>query len=466
MSDLANGVRVFGSQLESFGQVLVERFAALELWTAALLACAVVLDRALARRARASFRIALYAPVGLRILLPLDWGIPVASAPRAVTTYLTPLLRVGARPAVELTSWHAPSWHAVVAVAYVAVAALLAARVILARVRLGRSLVGVRPAPGPHPGVPCPVVQHEDLGPMAVGILAPRIVLPRRLLAAGEEHALACVLRHEGAHLRRRDAWLSAAMQLLAIVAWPVVPLWIAIARVRQLVELACDEAALAGADATERRRYGHALLDMAEWRSLAVTPLGAGELHFGSTLRARIEALASQRHWPLAAQVLTLSFAPFALLAACSGASPSPSAAPSPALTAQAQVEEDTDYGYNFEVDSAKAAGAPASDAPRPLNADGRVSPEAIQGIMRAHYGALRTCYEAGLLGNSRLTGTVSVKLVFGKDGVVMTREADGESTLPDPDVVGCVVGELGKLTYPAGPGRVTVVYPIQFAP
>jgi beta-lactamase regulating signal transducer with metallopeptidase domain len=465
MSDLAIGLRVLGSHVESFGHALVDRVVPLEVWTAVLLAGALLLDRALARRARASLRIALYAPVGLRILLPLDWRVPIAHAPSVVTYFKSPT-PVGARPAIELASWQEPSWHSLAAVVYVVVVALLAGRAVLARVRLRRALAGARPAPQSFPGVRCPVVEHDELGPMAVGILAPRIVLPGRLLAAGEEHALACVLRHEGAHLRRRDAWLSAAMQLLAIVAWPVVPLWIAIARVRQLIELACDEAALVDADASERKRYGHALLDMAEWRSFAVAPLGAGELHFGSTLRTRIEALASQRHWPLAAQLLTLAFAPIALLVACSGASPSPSAPPPPSPAAAPQVEEDTDYGYMFDTDSVKAADAPGVAAHATLNADGRVAPETIQTLARAHYGALRTCYEAGLRKDPRLAGTVTVKLVFGKDGVVTKSTADGTSTLPDTDVTGCVAGELGKLTFPAGPGVVTVVYPIQLTP
>ncbi|HEY5240550.1 MAG TPA: hypothetical protein VIJ22_03750, partial [Polyangiaceae bacterium] len=110
MSDLAIGLRVLGSQVESFGHALVERVAPLELWTAVLLVGALVLDRALARRARASFRIALYAPVGLRILLPLDWRVPIAHAP-SVVTYFKSLTPVGARPAIELATWQEPSWH-------------------------------------------------------------------------------------------------------------------------------------------------------------------------------------------------------------------------------------------------------------------------------------------------------------------------------------------------------------------
>ena len=294
---------------------------------------------------------------------------------------------------------------------------------------------------------------------MAVGVLAPRIVLPRRLLAEGEEHALACVLRHEVAHLRRRDAWLALGMQLLSIAAWPVVPLWIAALRVRQLVELACDEAALAGADATERRRYGHALLDMAEWRSFGIAPLGAGELHFGSTLRARIEALASQRHWPLAAQAIALVFAPIALLVACTGSAPT-----SAATAATASGEEAAGYGYEFETDSQKAAAARAP-APSAAGPDGRIPPEAIQSAVRARFDAFRACYEAGLTKDPKLAGTVTVKYAIAKDGTTVGA-ADEKSTLPDKDVVACIVGEFGKVTYPTGGENATVVYPIIFSP
>jgi beta-lactamase regulating signal transducer with metallopeptidase domain len=451
MSDLID-------QVDSFGHALAVRFGALNVWTALLLAGALVLDRALSRRARASFRIALYAPVALRVVLPLDWSLKLSHAPQ-VETLFAPLARITASDSAAPSSAHPAPWFALVALAYVAGATLLAARAVIARVRLARALASAAPVARVDAGTPCPIVEHESLGPMAVGLLSPRIVVPRRLLAPGEESALACVLRHEGAHLRRGDAWLSAVMQLLAMLAWPVVPLWIAMGRVRQLVELACDEAALDGADATERRRYGHALLDIAEWSSFAVAT-GAGELHFGSTLRARIEALTSQRHWPVAAQALVVSLAPMALLTACAASTP-----PRVATTA-GDLERDTDYGYEFDTDSAKAAAAaPASGTTPTLNADGRVAPEAIQASVRARFSAIVACYETGRAKDPQLAGKVNVKLVIGEDGV--TREAsDNGSTLPDKDVVACIVGDLRAVTYPKGPGVLTVVYPIELTP
>jgi hypothetical protein len=454
MSDLAALLLASERGLESFGRALVERFAPLNLWTAALLGGALVLDRALSHRARASWRIALYAPVGLRIVLPIDWTVHLTDA-TPVIPFIAPPLRIGAGEGGELPTEGPFSWYALAAVVYVAVVTLLAARAIFARARLDRALAGAPCVPGAR-GVPCPVVEHDALGPMAVGLFAPRVVLPRRLLVPSEEHALACVLRHEAAHLRRGDAWLSAAMQILAIAAWPVVALWIAIARVRQLIELACDEAALAGADATERRRYGHALLDIAAWQSLAAAPLGAGELHFGSTLRARIEALVSQRHWPTAAQALVLSFAPILLLAAC------------PAARAPVASSDDKDYGYEFQTDPAKTgatalASPPSPDAEHP----DRIPPETIQARVRARYAAFETCYEAGLKRNRTLAGTVAVRFAFGEDGTTKEAEVDKRSTLSDKDVVDCVVSEFRKVTYPKSrSGIATVVYPIEFAP
>jgi beta-lactamase regulating signal transducer with metallopeptidase domain len=453
MSDLAIALRVASAQVESFGGALVQRVGALNVWTGALFAGALLLDRALARRTRASWRIALYAPVAARVLLPLDWSFGIAPSP-AVDAFVAPVARISAG-AAGLGAAH-PSWHSVLAVVDVVVMAALALHAVVARVRLARALEGARPTRAIVFGAPCPVLEHDELGPMVVGLFAPRIVLPSRLLASGEEHALACVLRHEAAHLRRGDAWLSLVMQVLTVVAWPVAPLWLAAARVRRLIELACDEAALEGADASERRRYGHALLDMAEWRPLAVVPIAAGELHFGSSLRARIEALASQRQWPITAQRLFLFVAPLALFAACSGASSAPAA---PA--------GDTGYGYQFEFDPAKGA-PPAPPAPSlaTTNADGRIPPETIQAAVRSHFTDLQRCYEAGLQKNAKLAGTVSVKYVFGEDGV--TKDASDEgSTIPDKDVVSCVVGEFRKIAYPVGRGGdVTVVYPVVFSP
>jgi beta-lactamase regulating signal transducer with metallopeptidase domain len=307
------------------GRELVAWLGTMNEWTLVLLVGALALDHALARRVRASWRIALYAPLGLRVLLPQCWALSVARAPRVVTL-LTPV-PIDLSPPVEMV--HAgPSleWPVAAVVVYTVVALFLATAITRRRIRASRVLRASRPVSGALTllPLPCPLLEHAELGPMVVGLVSPCIVVPSQLLAKGDAFAIASVLRHESAHLARRDTWLSAAMQLALIVLWPVLPLWVASWRIRQLMEIACDEGALDAADANERRHYGHALLDLAEWRSIALTPMAA-ELHFGSTLRARIEALAWTSRWSLVTQgsLVALAVGGFA---ACSAVGPNSS--------------------------------------------------------------------------------------------------------------------------------------------
>lgn len=95
-----------------------------------------------------------------------------------------------------------------------------------------------------------------------------------------------------------------------------------------------------------------------------------------------------------------------------------------------------------------------------------GRLPPEQIQGIVRSNFSTLRTCYEAGLVHNEKLTGRVAVRFVIGRDGRVTNLSSDPTTDLPDPDVVACVLARFGELTFPKPDGGiVTVVYPIMFA-
>ncbi len=96
-----------------------------------------------------------------------------------------------------------------------------------------------------------------------------------------------------------------------------------------------------------------------------------------------------------------------------------------------------------------------------------GRLSPEAIQRIVRANFGRFRLCYERGLAGNPSLEGRVSTKFVIGARGQVLAFANDG-SDLPDSAVVSCVNQAFSNLTFPEPPdgAEVTVIYPIAFDP
>ncbi len=106
-----------------------------------------------------------------------------------------------------------------------------------------------------------------------------------------------------------------------------------------------------------------------------------------------------------------------------------------------------------------------------------GRLAPEEIQRIVRAHFGAFRVCYEEGLQRNPKLEGRVNVRFVIGKDGRVtqagaprdLAPKPGGQAPpprMPDEKVVACIVRAFEKLVFPAPDGGiVTVVYPINFA-
>jgi hypothetical protein len=305
---------------QTLGQLLVRAVPPLLAATSALLLVALVGDWLLRNRVSASARLLLYLPVLARAALPLAWASPVgllASPPAATVMVGGGGVPMGAAsPGGSFLPW--------LGLAYVMVVAALLARWAQGRLSLARALRSARPLPGTVAMV------HDRIGPVVAGVLHPRIVVPAAM--AGDLKALALVLRHEAAHVARRDPLLAAAIQLACIVAWPLLPVWIAALRMRALMELASDERALAEADGHERRRYGELLLALADPDQPLRRPVGG--LAFGSGLRSRLRALAPRRCWPAVAQVAVVAILS-AIAVACSGA---PTSAPRP--DAPAKVE------------------------------------------------------------------------------------------------------------------------------
>jgi len=96
----------------------------------------------------------------------------------------------------------------------------------------------------------------------------------------------------------------------------------------------------------------------------------------------------------------------------------------------------------------------------------NGRLAPEKIQTVVRAGFGSMRKCYEAGLRASPNLSGRVTIKFVIDMDGNVQSA-ADEGSDYPDVTVIQCVAEAFKKLHFPRPEGgNVTVVYPIIFNP
>jgi bla regulator protein BlaR1 len=148
---------------------------------------------------------------------------------------------------------------------------------------------------------------RPDAGPLLVGLLWPRIVLPADFVLRYDAAEQAAVLAHERLHARRGDLWWNALAALIACLFW-FHPLTGA-ARRRFLVdqELACDSAVL-GSGLHAPRAYANALLKSLTTASL---PVGCA-MQAISPIKERImhlQDLVSPRRARIAVAVLLAGF-------------------------------------------------------------------------------------------------------------------------------------------------------------
>lgn len=140
-----------------------------------------------------------------------------------------------------------------------------------------------------------------DTGPATVGILAPRIVLPKWALSLSEAD-LVLILRHESEHVRGRDTLMLSA-GLVAVVACPWNPLiWWQMRRLKAAVEMDCDHRVLRGG--VPAARYGGLLLALGtrgSYRSLAVPTIAGSRTLLERRLKL-MTRLQNRKSVPLAA--------------------------------------------------------------------------------------------------------------------------------------------------------------------
>jgi beta-lactamase regulating signal transducer with metallopeptidase domain len=174
------------------------------------------------------------------------------------------------------------------------------------------------------------LVSDRLAGPVALGIIRPSILLPRRLIERSDAVELRTVLAHELAHVQGGDLWLLAGLRMFLVVLWCNPLYWLLRRRVRIDQESLADAAA---ADQTDRHAYAARLLDWA--RELTLQPyLGgaAGLWESPSQLRKRIALLLDDRfvvlrksspRWRAACLISFLATAIFASLVTLGAAEP-----------------------------------------------------------------------------------------------------------------------------------------------
>ena len=151
-------------------------------------------------------------------------------------------------------------------------------------------------------------IQPEIRTPLAVGIGTKKlqVYLPDR---AYTEEELRLIFRHELCHITRGDGGTKLFWCFCRALCWFNPLIWIAAKKALNDLELACDEAVLAGADEPVRRQYAALLLETAGDARGFSTCLSSG----AQTLRHRLKSVVSPRKVRTGTAVLVL-----AMLALC----------------------------------------------------------------------------------------------------------------------------------------------------
>jgi beta-lactamase regulating signal transducer with metallopeptidase domain len=255
------------------GDQLVHWVLVMNLQLAVVVLIITSVDALVGRRLAARWRLVLYMAAPVRLVLPIGLGLPADTMPMpAVTAMLQPMTGpsvagVAAASAGDAAATSVSHVGLAAMALYMTVAVAIGARIVRGRWAMARAMRGARPAPMSCVGsrTHACVLVHPTLGPATVGLLRPVIALPADLERRLDAAALQAIVRHERAHIERKDPMLHALLQIIGVVAWPILAWRFAAARVRFLLELAADERSLAGADSTERENHVRALLRSAE---------------------------------------------------------------------------------------------------------------------------------------------------------------------------------------------------------
>jgi beta-lactamase regulating signal transducer with metallopeptidase domain len=130
--------------------------------------------------------------------------------------------------------------------------------------------------------------------PAVFGLFRKTICLPHGLTETLNEQELRWVIRHELAHIRRRDIPVVIIASIANALHWfnPIV--WIITSRLRAAMEIAADRLALQGLSKSDACAYGNLLLRFAQESTSSKRSPTLGLLSFasGKHLKKRIELL------------------------------------------------------------------------------------------------------------------------------------------------------------------------------
>ncbi|HEY0627491.1 MAG TPA: M56 family metallopeptidase [Allosphingosinicella sp.] len=136
------------------------------------------------------------------------------------------------------------------------------------------------------------IASHAVQGPLALGLLKRRIVLPADFIERYTPTEQRLALEHELTHHLRGDMWWNMAALLMLAFNWFNPVAWFAFRAFRADQELSCDAAVTADASANEKHDYGCALVKAASHPGLiTVCPLNHAD-----QLKRRLKMIKNHR--------------------------------------------------------------------------------------------------------------------------------------------------------------------------
>jgi beta-lactamase regulating signal transducer with metallopeptidase domain len=125
--------------------------------------------------------------------------------------------------------------------------------------------------------------------PLAFGLMTPSVIVPATLAATGGEE-FECILLHELAHVRRRDAWSNAAERVLHAILFFNPAVWFVLRGIALEREAACDDWAVA--QSHDLDTYTRSLASFAVWGADYRNVAACGVTGFGHATVARLRRL------------------------------------------------------------------------------------------------------------------------------------------------------------------------------
>ena len=120
------------------------------------------------------------------------------------------------------------------------------------------------------------ILQSDRIrSPIAVGIIKPRIILPKSMNLK-DEQLLSYVLTHEYYHIKRYDALWKLILVFALCVHWFNPLVWVMFVLINRDLEITCDELVIRRFGTEIKTAYAYALIGMAEQRQ-QFTPLYNG---------------------------------------------------------------------------------------------------------------------------------------------------------------------------------------------